>query len=511
MLRQIFLFAFPVFTFLCRSLAPAQTYPELDYQKFFGKNGNEEAWCLEKSADGYILLGGSVTEENGAGKCTNGWIVKVSRSGEMLWEREIGGAGCDLIRGLAATPDSGVIFSGTTGSFITHYEKGVAERQGDFFIGKLNKYGQILWIKGMGGLDMDQAYDIIKSSGDNYLAVGASSSQSFDVKTNLGMTNTWVVRIQEDGMVKSEYSYGGNRHDWSQAAWPCANGDMIFAGFTDSEDIDGTERRTNGDGWIFRTDRYGKRLWQKIYSGKYEDYFTDVAEDSKGNIALAGTFESRTNSRQFWFIKLNAAGEKIAEQIFGDTQDESATSLTPVRSGGYLMTGFSIYYELKNQYIKGREDLWVIRLDDDGNIRWQETYGGRDAERGADVLEFSPGEFYVLGTKYNDFDLGGERNKKMDFWLLRITERNCDDTPVELSASLYNFTAVADKPFKFRANTEDASIESFQWDFGDGNGSASKDPQHTYDEPGVYEVKCTVRVNENCTHTYSLPEWIMVW
>lgn len=495
----------------CLQYGHAQTFPVLHFQKFYGKNGDDIPHCLTKSADGYILLGGSVHESNGQGACTNGWVVKVTEYGEMLWEREIGGAGCDEIRGLVATPDSGVIFSGVTGSFINHFEKGQGKLGADYFVGKLNKYGKIEWLKGMGGLDVDQAYDVIKGYGDNYLVAGSSNSQSFDVKTNLGMTNTWVVRLSEAGTVKSQYSYGGNRHDFSFSAFACENGDMLYAGFTDSEDIDGTERRTNGDGWVLRTDRYGKRKWQKIYSGKYEDYFNDIAEDRDGNIALVGTFESRKNARQFWFLKLNQSGAKMNEKIFGDSQDEFGAAITAMRSGGYMITGYSTYYDLKNPLIKGMDDLWVVRFDREGDIRWQQTYGGGGIERGVDVLEYEAGVFYVLGMKYNDFDLGGERDKKKDFWLLKITEQNCDNKDVQLSASLYNYTAVAKKPFKLRANVGNVTYESFNWDFGDGNSSTSKDPQHTYTEPGVYEVKCTVTVNENCSHTYTLSEWIMVW
>ena len=81
-------------------------------------------------------------------------------------------------------------------------------------------------------------------------------------------------RNDENGEKQSSYSYGGNRHDFANAAAVTKNGGLLYAGFTDSEDLDGTQRRTNGDGWVIKTDRYGKRLWQKIYSGNLVRYIS---------------------------------------------------------------------------------------------------------------------------------------------------------------------------------------------------------------------------------------------
>ena len=55
---------------------------------------------MEKSADGFILLGGNVQENEGKGPCTNIWIIKVDVDGNQIWEREIGGSGCDELRDL---------------------------------------------------------------------------------------------------------------------------------------------------------------------------------------------------------------------------------------------------------------------------------------------------------------------------------------------------------------------------------------------------------------------------
>lgn len=486
----------------------AQSFPELRWQKFLGFNGDDRATCVRRSSDKHLFVGGNIQEEEGRGPCSDLWVVKMDTNGKVLWERSFGGSGCDELRDMAATPDSGVIFVGITSSFIEHPEKGEEMFQGDFFIGKLNHDGTIGWLKTYGGIDLDQAYGIAKQ-GNEYVVAGASSSQNFDVVTELGMTNLWCVKVMPDGTKRTSWAYGGSKHDWGFSITACKNGDYVIVGYTASEDIDGTERRTNGDGWILRIDRYGAMKWQKIFSGKFEDYFTDVAEDRDGRLVLCGVFESEEKSKQFWFLKLTSEGAKIYEKIFGDVQDEYTTSVTVAADGGYLLTGYSRYTSLVNEQIKGGEDFWVMRLDGRANVVWSTTYGGRDDERAHDIIEYRPGVYYAVGEKLNNFEAGGTLSRKKDFWILRIEEMQCEEIDIKVFTSLQDNTAYVNKSFKLKPVVEKG--DSFLWDFGDGNHSRDREPVHTYTAPGVYEVKLTVFINNNCSKTYKLPNYIMVW
>lgn len=511
MRRNIHLLFSVLAFFICQNLT-AQSFPVLEWQKFFGGEEDEEATTLIKTKDGNLMIGGIVAEGGDERtSCTDMLMMKVTPNGQKLWERRFGVSGCDELRDMVETPDTGVIFVGVSSAFISHPEKGEQPYQGDYFVGKLDVKGDIEWIKTYGGLDMDQAYSITRSeTWPEYIVAGASLSQNFDVATTLGMTNFWGLKIDEMGDQRTGWAFGGNRHDWAYAIDGTRDGDYVFAGFTNSEDIDGTARRTNGDGWVGRIDRYGAVRWQRIYSGKFEDYFTDIFEDEDGRLIVCGNFESETRGKQFWFLKLTASGKKIYEKIFGDEDvDEFALDIEPCESGGYIITGYSKAIALKNKYIKGGEDFWVVRLDDKGRIMWSDTYGGRADERGAAIVEYSPGVFYALGTKRNDFILGGIKDNKKDFWLLKISEENCDDIDIDVYLSLKDYTAYVDKNFKLKANVPGAV--GYKWDFGDGTTSNLKEPVKKYEIPGVYEVKVTVYLNENCSKTQSLPEFIMVW
>ena len=498
-----------IFLFFLPAIALTQAYPELRMQKFYGGHGDDYATAIRKSLDGNLFLGGHRAENDGESGCSNIWILKVDTSGSVLWERDLGGSGCDELRDIIITPDSGLIFVGITSSFIEHPEKGQEEYKGDYFLGKIDKNGEIDWLKTYGGLDVDQAYGIASGKDGEYVVVGATNSTNFDVVTELEMSNMWMVRFNKFGKKVVTKAFGGKKHDWAYSVAPSLTGGYVFAGFTNSEDIDQISRRTNGDAWIGEFDRYGAVRWQKVYSGKYEDYFEKVIVDKTGRVVAVGNFETEKEGKQFWVIKLTPNGKKMYENIFGGKGDEYAKSISECADGGYIMTGFSSYYNLENQYIKGGEDFWLIKLDKHGNVIWKDTYGGRYDEQGVDVIEYSPGTYYALGSKYNKFNRVKVEDKKSDFWLLKVKERKCEEFDIQVYLSLKEYNATANKDFKCKAIVEKG--DAFLWDFGDGTISRERDPVHRYVVPGVYEIKLTVFVNENCAKTYTVPEFIMAW
>jgi hypothetical protein len=486
--------------------AEAQSFPVLRWQKFYGSEVNDVPARILKVPDGNLYIGGSRGTAQGGNDI---WVGKVDTNGLLLWDRTLGGNGSDELRDMVVTPDSGLIFVGTSNSFIEHPEKGQAEYQGDYIMGKISKAGGIEWVKSYGGPELDQAFCIAKSRAwPEYVVGGLSNSRALDVQTELPLANLWAVKIGDAGEKRTAWTFGGKGHDWAYGIAPCKDGDYVVAGFTGSEDIDGSESRQNGDGWVARIDRYGAVEWQRIYSGKLEDYFVKVLEDREGHIVVIGNFESDENGKQFWFLKLTPQGKKICERIFGDDADEYATSIIETADRSFLMTGYSKSIPLVNKHIKGGEDLWVFKLDAKGEVLWANTYGGRDNERGVDVLEYREGVYYVLGVKQNNFEKAGTVDRGNDFWLLRIDEQACDDIDIQVYLSAQDYTAYVKKGFKLKCLTDLG--DRFLWEFGDGTTSTDKEPVKAYDTPGVYAIRVTVFIADNCYKTYMLPEYLTV-
>ncbi len=45
-------------------------------------------------------------------------------------------------------------------------------------------------------------------------------------------------------------------------------------------------------------------------------------------------------------------------------------------------------------------DYWVLKLDEEGNVAWSNTYGGSKDDRGQSIIQTSDGGYAVSGLRY---------------------------------------------------------------------------------------------------------------
>ena len=86
-----------------------------------------------------------------------------------------------------------------------------------------------------------------------------------------------------------------------------------------------------------------------------------------------------------------------------------------------------------------------------------------------------------------------------------VTVLSGNGNPVAVAeATPESGTAPLDVSFTGSNSTDDGTIVSYSWDFGDGNTSDEADPQHTYTSPGTYQVSLTVTDDSGLTDTATL-------
>ncbi|GAB6135205.1 CGP-CTERM sorting domain-containing protein [Thermococcus prieurii] len=126
-----------------------------------------------------------------------------------------------------------------------------------------------------------------------------------------GATDAWVLRLDANGNVIWQKTYGGSSWDYANAVAITENGDIIVAGKTDSFGAG------EGDVWVLRLDANGNVIWQKTYGGKYggkyDDWAKAVAIAPNGDIIVAGTRLLRLSPRGElkWAVKLEGSDIKI--------------------------------------------------------------------------------------------------------------------------------------------------------------------------------------------------------
>jgi len=484
----------------------AQKFPVLRWQKFLGTPGRDVPHALlYAKADSALYLAGATDDAYGA---TDAYLIKTNLDGTKLWERKYGGDFYEEFRDICPGPNNTVFVAGGTGSDLSHPEPAQAFFRSDYYIGKIKADGSPEYLRAYGGSGQDQGYGVAPTPSGGCIVVGSAHSTDHDCLGNLQpLNNAFCFMMDKYGTLWRNFSFGGKKNDWAYSVAATNDGAYVLAGFTNSEDLDGSSARYNGDVWICKFRDDGTEVWRKVIKEPFEDVVARVVQTRFGFIAVAGSAFSEQYGKQFWLLVLSSDGTVLIDRKFGGRGLDHLTSIDQCNDGGFILSGYSYYTHLETKYIKGRKDFWLLRTDPDGNIVWMDTFGGPEDEMCVDVVEAAPGIYFALGQKVNTFTKSSTNNQE-DFWLLRIDELPCKDVNPMFTSDITGDRVSVNEPVRFFNQTPAA--DGFLWDFGDGTTSTERSPTKIYKEPGVYLVKLTALMNENCKPQYLYPKPVIV-
>ena len=135
-------------------------------------------------------------------------MIKLSESGDLIWEKSFGGSGQDIPWNIVETPNSDIVISGFTTSSNTG-DVGLNHGLFDYWVIKINSNGNLIWQKVLGGSNNERAYSIAISTNEDYVISGIAGSDDGDVVGNDGGAEFWVVKLSKVGDLVWQQTYGG--------------------------------------------------------------------------------------------------------------------------------------------------------------------------------------------------------------------------------------------------------------------------------------------------------------
>jgi hypothetical protein len=176
------------------------------WQKCLGGSDNEEAYSIEQTNDGGYIVGGYASSNDGdVSGCHGGydyWIVKLNSTGNIQWQKCLGGSIYEYAYSIQQTIDNGYIVAGGCSSFDGDV---VGKHWGiDFWIVKLDTVGNLQWQKCLGGSSFDEAYSIRQTMDGQYIVAGRTDSNDEDITINHGGVDIWVVKLDPNTMIQKE-------------------------------------------------------------------------------------------------------------------------------------------------------------------------------------------------------------------------------------------------------------------------------------------------------------------
>jgi len=374
--------------FLCMMIGVAcnrKDSPVVKWDHTFGGAKDEEAKAIIATADGGLAFCGW-TASSDSGK-NDAWIVRLNKEGQRLWEKTYGDSAADEATALAELKSGGFIVSGAK----------TINGKADAWLLRLDDRGELLWEKNYGGKEFDKAESFVVTVDGDFVVCGGTRSQG------AGLLDAWIFRVDSTGNLLWEKTFGGEKFDRINSIITMPEGGFAVCGQTSSSGAGSV------DFWLMRLDSQGQVLWEKTFGGAKPDWGEKVIRTTDGGFAFCGETQSQgAGEWDVWVLRLNNTGEILWDKIFGGAKNDWANAIVQTSDGGFLLCGITASKGLDE------DEAWVLRLDAEGNLLWDKPMGGAQHENTYAITATSAGE-YVFAGATSSKGAGGK-----DGWVIKL-------------------------------------------------------------------------------------------
>ena len=410
--------------------------PVVQWQKALGGTGYESAGCIIPTVDGQYLVVGSTESSDGDVPTAYGysdcWISKLDTSGNMVWSRTLGGSYGDYGINVRQTPDSGFIMVGYTsssdGDLTGNYGKT------DAWVVRLSDTGAIEWQRHFGGSDFDVALSVDLTLDGGYVVAGWTKSNDGDISGSHGNEDAWVIRLDGSGSPMWMKVFGGTLADHGTAIRQRPDSSYILSGFARSSDGDMSFNHGAYDIWVAGLSPEGNLIWQRSYGGSGNDLNGDhsatgaLVAASGGGMALAGWTSSpdgdvtgHQGDYDFWVLRLSDTGAIHWQKTLGGTGEEEANAVIETADGGFILAGTTNSQDGQVSGMQGIFDMWLVKVDSAGSLDWEQCLGGAGKEVAYSLTETADPGLVVAGFANQNGGMVTGVHGSHDMWVVKLT------------------------------------------------------------------------------------------
>lgn len=251
------------------------------------------------------------------------------------------------------------------------------------------------WMKTFGGKKIDAGSSVLQVS-DGYVVVGATKSYGS------GEHDVWLIKTNNNGEEIWRILYGTKNDDFGNDVKQTDDGGFILTGYTERSE-------TGKDVWLLKTDNNGELLWEKTFGNDNHDHGSEVVQTSDEGYIIVGNADHTGGPHgDVWLIKTDSNGNKLWDKKFGGVGHNHGSSVLQTLDGGYIIIGSSFVNQETESY-----DLWIIKTDNNGEMLWDKKYHNASADFGCSIEETTDGNYIIVGVT----ESGAGYDK---VWLIKI-------------------------------------------------------------------------------------------
>jgi hypothetical protein len=192
------------------------------------------------------------------------------------------------------------------------------------------------------------------------------SPESIQVATPASASDAWMK------------TYGGDQNDYPFDIQKAADGGFFIVGGTNLRG--GPVMR--GNSYLLRIDEKGELLWEKVFEKEGYQLAKGISSLEDGNLLISGVTASETNGMDIFLMQLDQDRNEIWMKTYGGPLDEYCKG-SPLADGGYIIRGNIVNPDIIAADSEaagyggydGQSNIYISRLDEDGNELWTRTYG----------------------------------------------------------------------------------------------------------------------------------------
>jgi len=310
-------------------------------------------------AGGALITGWTSVDDGPA----DGLLLRVTGDGDVVWRKQLGGAGVDLLWSVLPDPTGGYIGVGFTGS------SGAGSLDG--WILHLDGDGDIQWQHAYGGAGEDRLTSI-QPAPYGWIAVGQTSGRG------AGGIDAWVLRIDSAGKELSSWFSGGPDTDRAFGVHPTPDGGCVIGGMT------GLEAPESFDLFVTHLGPDGRPIW----TDRPRRPGLQVVHDLKplpdgGWLAVGYGFVDEKQHIDAFVLRVSAAGGVTSESSFGGPTYDRANHGLILEDGTIAVVGYSQRPGFADE--EHGWDLVSYRLDAQGTPISELRFGGEGFEFGRGI------------------------------------------------------------------------------------------------------------------------------
>lgn len=411
----------------------------IEWQKCLRVDSTSNTWgyTVAATADGGFIVGCSTSDFG---------LVKTDSLGNKQWSNTYGGSSNDVVHAVISSLEGGYFMAGVTYSNdgdVTGFHGGT----GDAWVVKTDVSGNLLWQKAMGGSAGDQFFSAIQNQAGEYICVGMAVSSDGDL-IGLGNGISWMVKLdstgiildqvrptignatkiiptsdngyaiagissayglQDFGILKLDSSfntqwtqvYGGTNAEIAWGITQTSDGSFVVSGGTLSNDIFVSGNHGALDFWVIKLDSAGNFIWQRCLGGISDEVEKNsVVETEGGNYIIAGYYYGmafsptdsisvRLGNDDIWMTALDTSGTLLWEKSIGGGSGDGCRSMLKINNREFMLAGWSGSNDHDVSGNSGNWSAWLVKFVAEPNSVTGNLFVDANANLNHDSIEYA--------------------------------------------------------------------------------------------------------------------------